>query len=137
MNYDDAYATCEETYATLRVYDLEPAQVSTTLGIEPTSKQLVGDPINRAGRAATRHGWFFTTRGKTSSRDSRRHLDEVLSLLEGKRDSIEKLRAMGCQIDLVCYWRSSQGHGGPTLSPQQCLALGHAGVDLWYDFYAE
>ena len=65
MEYDDAYSTCAETYATLWVYDIDPAEVSTVLGIEPSTAQRVGDPSNRRGKLATRHGWFLTTKGTT------------------------------------------------------------------------
>ena len=43
--YDDGYATCERTLATLRVYgdDLDPAVLTERLGIAPTSSQKKGE----------------------------------------------------------------------------------------------
>jgi hypothetical protein len=137
MNYDDGYPTCAETYATLRIYDAEPAAVSALLEVEPSSIQRIGQPTNHRGKVATRHAWFLTTNGKTTSLDSRRHIDDLLVPMMEKRDLLEQLRVEGAQIDLVCYWRSSQGHGGPTLSPTQSIALVALGLDLWYDFYSE
>jgi hypothetical protein len=137
MSYDDTYETCAETFATLRVYDVDPERVTSLLGVEPTSVQLAGSPIGRAGRLAPRHGWFLATKGRSPSLDSRRHLDEVLVLLADKGVPLAELRAMGAQIDVTCYWRSAQGHGGPTLSPKQSSMLGRLGLDLWFDLYAE
>ena len=37
MDYDDEYPTCENTYATLRIYHEEPEVITQTLKIEPTS----------------------------------------------------------------------------------------------------
>jgi hypothetical protein len=49
------------TYVTLRIYDLDPAEISTILGVEPTSIQQIGAPIKRPGKSARRSGWFLTT----------------------------------------------------------------------------
>jgi hypothetical protein len=137
MSYDDRYDTCAETFATLRVYDVDPERVTSLLGVEPSSSQVGGSSIVRAGRFASRHGWFLTTKGRSQSLDARRHIDEVLAPLAGKDGALAELRAMGAQIDVSCYWRSAQGQGGPTLSPKQSSMLGSLGLDLWFDVYTE
>ena len=47
------------------------------------------------------HGWLYSTEGLVDSRDSGRHIDMLLRLLEGKNSSLERLRQNGCDIDIV------------------------------------
>jgi hypothetical protein len=57
-------------------------------------------------------------------------------MLHDKLDALVALRAKGARIDLACYWRSEQGHGGPIVSPSQSAALAALDLELWFDFYA-
>ncbi len=120
---DDDYPTSARTYATLRIYDkdLDPDLVTRTLGIEPICVQIKGQTTTgRYGvvRIATIGGWFLSTEGQVDSRDVRRHLFWLLDKLLDTDTAIQALRAGGHRMDVFCFWRSAEGHGGPTLSPE-------------------
>jgi hypothetical protein len=138
--YDDAYATCARTYATLCIYpgDVDPAAITERLGVEPTTWQRRGEVARRTDgppRAATIDGWFLESRGQVDSRDSRRHIDWLLDRMEPKAEAVRSLQEMGCRMVVSCYWLSRYGQGGPTLSAIQMKRLGELGIELWFDIY--
>ena len=108
--YDDAYPTCEETYAELRIYTGEaaPQRVAEALRLKPTTLLVAGESKARV------NGWFLSTRGQVESRDVRRHVDWLLEQLLPRRLELHTLQAEPhLWMDVFCYWRSTQGHGGP------------------------
>ena len=126
FTYDDAYETCRETYATLLIYHVAPDVVSTMLGLTPTST------VTR-GETSRIDGWFLTSRGTVDSKDARRHVDWILNMLRG--DEVAKLRSLGADARISCYWVSKYKHGGPIVSPAQAEKLGALGLDLGFDIY--
>lgn len=137
---DDEYPTCAQTFATLLVYpgEIDPAAITDRLGIEPTGWQRRGEvaqPVGRLSRVAAINGWFLGSRGQVDSRDSRRHIDWLLDRMEPRAEAIRSLQAMGCRMEISCYWLSQNGHGGPTLPPTQMRRLADLGIELWFDFY--
>lgn len=134
--YSDDYATCEQTYATVRIYDVDSDHVTNLLGIIPSSSQPGGRISVRGGESAKRpKGWFLSTEGAIESRDVRRHLDWLLDKLMPQRDALAELRRRGATVDICCYWLSASGHGGPTISPAQSAKLAALGIDCWFDVY--
>ena len=135
--YDDTYPTCTETYSTLRVFSdqMEPKGLTGALGVEPTSSFRKGDAYGD-GRHRKVNGWFYSTEGLSTSRDTSRHLDLLVDALEGKIRVLDRLREQGCNIDIVSYWVST-GQGGPQLQPHQMLKLGALGLPVWWDIYFE
>lgn len=138
--YDDHYATCAETHATLCIYpgEIDPDEVTRRLEIEPTTQQKMGEPVRRAGRppkVATLSGWFLRTRGQVESKDVRRHLDWLLDRLTPRIAEVWALRSAGCRIEIACYWLGKTGQGGPTLSPAQMEKLAALNIELWFDLY--
>lgn len=101
---DDDYPTCAETFASLRIFG--PSQ-------QPE--------------------YMWGTKGVIESKDLRRHLDAVISHIEGAPGLAARIAAQ--RADVMCFWSSRFGHGGPTFSPEQMKALGELGVELWVDFY--
>jgi hypothetical protein len=139
--YDRDYATCSRTWATLCIYDLDPALVTEALGLEPTSACVNGERW-RTSRgwsrsSARRSSWRLTTRDVVSSRDSRAHLDWLLDRLEPLQEALERLRADGARIVISCFWGSLCGHGGPTLPARQMRRLADLKLELWFDVYFE
>jgi hypothetical protein len=131
-----SYDTCAQTYSTLRIFadDLSPDQISEALQVHPTRQFRKGD-LHCQGRLQRKiNGWFYSTETLSDSNDGRHHLDMLLSILEGKVDSIGELRNRGCQLDIVSYWVST-GQGGPWLMPRQMLELGKLGLEVWWDIY--
>jgi len=129
--YDDGYATCARTYATLRLYPgtITPAEATARLRIDPTESQLTtctGRPL---------HGWFLSTEGVLESKDVRRHIDWLLDRIEPSAAELQALVREGARADIFCYWLSAQGHGGPTLSPGQMHRLARLQLECGFDVY--
>ncbi len=133
--YNDLYPTCEETYATLRIYPdaLDPDEVTERLGVTPTKVQRVGD--KRGSYTCDLNGWFLCSNGQVHSRDSRRHIDWILDQVESCAEELENIRKSGGRADISCSWLSASGHGGPTVSPHQSNRLAALGLDCWFDVY--
>lgn len=138
--YDDDYATCEKTFATLRIYPgaLDPDEVTRQLGLDPSTTQQARDArvVNHLRHAARPSGWFLSTDGVITSRDVRRHLDLLLDKLMPARSALSRLQAAGAKTDVSCYWVSASGHGGPTISPPQAEKLVALCLDCWFDVYS-
>lgn len=140
--YEDDYPTCEETKATLRIYFQEenPSFVTSFLGIEPTKTQKAGEPAKYRGKPMKNlieiNGWFLSSEGLIFSLDARRHIDYIVEKLIPMNNRLQELRAMGALVDLVCFWRSADGHGGPILSPRQLSRLADLEISIWFDFYS-
>ena len=135
--YDDGFAACARTHATLRVHagDLDPDEVTRALGVEPDRVQRRGEPADRRGlRRVLLNGWFLSTKGKVESRDVRRHVDWLLDRLgDDAPAKLEHVRAAGARADVACDWVSATGSGGPILSPAQLRRLADLGLEVWFD----
>jgi hypothetical protein len=131
------YPTCERTYATLRIYpeSLDPFDVTSRLGIEPSDWQRRGESRRPGSRPARLHGWFLSSQGVLESRDVRRHLDWVLSIVVPRADTILALQSEACRMDVSCFWASASGHGGPSVRPTQMRELARLNLELWFDVY--
>jgi hypothetical protein len=139
--YNDEYPTCKRTYATLCIYhnDLAPSELSTFLGLRPTHSQQKGkvdlaDPTRR-NFAPKIGGWFLSSRDKVTSKDNRRHLNWLLDKLNRKRSKLLSLQRKGFSMHISCYWLSTQGHGGPTLSVEIMQRLARLNLEVWFDVY--
>jgi hypothetical protein len=135
--YEDSYGTCVETYSTLRIFsdELGPDEIGRILRMEGNDGSFRKGDVHGGGKLRRKaNGWFYSTEGLSSTTDTRRHIDLILSALEGREDGIEKLREAGCKID-VCSYFVSVGQGGPWLMPEQMLRLGRLGIEVWWDVY--
>ena len=138
---DSSYPSCEETRVALRVYPCSQSaeEVTEFLGIEPTESHNKGDRhTNSVGRTrvAPSTGWFLSSEHQVSSRDIRDHLDWLLSRLAGTESKLRTLQGEGdTQMWITCVWWSNAGFGGPTLWPEQLLALAKLNMDFEFDFY--
>jgi hypothetical protein len=100
------------------------------LKISPTRLLVAGQ------NGARVNGWLFSTRGQVTSRDIRRHVDWLLVQLLPRAAELRRLQAEpGCWMDVFCYWRSTQGHGGPMLSPKQLRVLSELNLTIGFDCY--
>ncbi len=131
------YPTCEQTYATLRIYPerFDPAEVTARLGLKPSRWQRRGEAWAPGSCPAKLHGWFLTSEGMVESRDVRRHLDWLLAQIGPRGDSIRTLQEDGCAMDVSCFWMSRSGHGGPSVRPAQMWELARLNLELWFDVY--
>lgn len=120
---DDAYASADETFATLAGYsplDSDPQVLNAVLGEPATS---------------TDGGWFLESREFISSRDLRRHLNWILDFAEPESSLLDRLRSEGWEFVVLCFWRSAFGHGGPVLDATTLRRLSKLALDLQFDLY--
>lgn len=136
--YDDKYNACLDTYVTIRIFhdSKHPDEVTSILGITPTHIQVEGEWISNT-RKVISNGWFLSTNKMTDSKDSRRHIDELIDRILPQKSKIQKFQEEGAKIDICCYWLSRACNGGPTLSKAQLLKLAELELDFWYDFYCD
>lgn len=116
---------------------MDPDDVTSLLGIIPTKTQIKGH--SRASRSGPiiyqLSGWFISTEGLLTSRDSRDHLDWILRQLNCKDTAIAQIHDRGWKAYLFFYWSSLHGHGGPTLSPHQMKRLAELCLEISFDCY--
>ena len=55
--------------------------------------------------------------------------------MKSRSAELDALRQKGAAADIFCYWESSNGQGGPALSPPQMGTLAELGLELSYDIY--
>ncbi|HEX2672673.1 MAG TPA: DUF4279 domain-containing protein, partial [Polyangiaceae bacterium] len=116
LAYEDDYASCAVTYATLRIFsdELTPDHISGELGIQPTRSFRRGEPISpRVERPRPEHGWLLCTDGLVSSRDTRRHIDWLLDNIGPKAEAFGRITNGGSRSDIYSFWVSARGQGGP------------------------
>lgn len=137
MKYDHKYRSCTRTYSTLRIYPKagHPNEITKRLGIKPSSTSVAGER-KILGKPCV-NGWFLCTRGKIKSKDSRRHIDWILDKIEPVIEEILALKKEGAFFDIMCFWGSATGNGGPTISPEQMRRLVNLDLDVWWDVYFE
>ena len=136
--YDDNYPTCAETFATLRIFSalVSAAEISQRIGVEASRTHTLGDPVSPTTNAQRKdHAWFLSSKGHVVSRDTRRHLDWLLDQIEPSLDELRRLRTEGAHMDIMSYWVSASGEGGPAISSRQMERLAPFGIDCWWDVY--
>jgi hypothetical protein len=137
--YDDNYRTCLETYATLRITSdtLTPQNISELLTTQPTKSFAIGDLRSSHPNVKKKYyehsGWFYCSKGLIVSRDCRRHIDYVVDASLINESSSNKLKELGCKLDIMVFYLYTQG--GPTLSPLQMRKLANLEVEIWWDLY--
>ena len=136
MSYDDDFPTCKETHASLRIFsdDVGPSVITTMLGIAPSKIFAKGDVFGSRGAVRKFNGWFLSSEQAVDSKDTRRHIDWIISKIRDKSVEVAELQAKGFDIDITCLWLST-GQGGPILSPPQMKELARLNVDVWWDVY--
>lgn len=142
-DYDDNYAGCLRTYATLRIYpgEIHPDDVTARLGITPSKfwlrdEALAANPAQKASPGAkTMHGWFLTTHGKLASKDTRRHIDLLLTPLLEVAGEVQQLQRQGAAMDIICFWHAAPLQGGPALAPRQLLMLSQLNIAIAWNIF--
>jgi hypothetical protein len=136
-SFDDVYATCHDTHATLCIYlpdGFDPSVVSETLGIQASRTQVRGEVL----KGRLRHwptAWFLRSEEQVQSKDLRRHIDWLLDQLVGKSEYIQDLQRAGADIHIGCFWVSAFGHGGPMLDRHILERLVALGLAIDFDIY--
>ena len=130
--YNDNYGTCERTCAKLLIYpgNCDLAEVTRCLQIEPTETSAPKVGTKRVS------GWFLSSESAILSKDLRRHLDWLLSILEGAKEELLALQQRpNVKMAVSCVWWSAYGHGGPALWPEQMAQLAELNLECAFDLY--
>ena len=132
--YDNEYATCARTHASLRAIckNGRTASVTERLAIAPHAAHDLDEEGLTRRRASV---WRISTDKLVSSRDARRHVDHLLQLLEGKDDALAMLKDAGWKFDIFVFWESKSGHGGPMLGPAMMRRLAELELEIGFDCY--
>ena len=137
FDYDDSYATCSRTHATLCIYlpgQSNPNEITEKLGIQPSRTQVKGEVRN--GRVRNwPTAWFLESKEKVTSKEVRRHIDWLLEQLDGKSEVIRELQTDGSEIHLSCFWEPAVGDGGPMLDPELIKKLASLNIGIAFDIY--
>jgi hypothetical protein len=133
-NIDDLYQTCEKTYASFNIYNVDPDLITQKLGLQPNTYSKKGTlkkfPTGNKVMAQI-HNWIFSTKGIVTSKDLRRHLDWLLDKLLPLNEQILELQQLPESMMLInCVWWSKYGDGGPTIWPEQMEGLVKLNLEL-------
>lgn len=119
----------------LRVFtgDVSPGRFTEYIAVSPSRTQE--SQIRPDGRRNFPAAWFLTSQFEIDSRDIRRHVDFVLDQIDATTDALEWIRKSGGSADVMCYWVSASGQGGPSLLPAQSSKLAALNLEIWFDVY--
>jgi Domain of unknown function (DUF4279) len=116
--------------------DLDLEEVTCLVKAAPTETQKKGDLQSATKQSHYKEtGWWISSEGIVSSKDSRDHIDFILSKVTDADDGFRVLHSRGYLVDLCIRWDSQFGHGGPTLSPHQMSRLALLNIEVWFDIY--
>lgn len=134
--YDDDFPTCRKTSSALRIFSdsVRPEFITAKLGISPTDSFSKGDHHGDGRFSRKFNGWLLSSENVINSKDTRRHVDWLISKLANRENELKELRAMGVELDISCFWLST-GQGGPIISPTQMKELSRLDLEIWWDIY--
>lgn len=122
------------TTASLRVFgdDLDPQEVTTLLGAEPTSAIRKGEP-RRSGAVARTSGWVL----RVADRQPGDLEAQVIELLSRLTDDLDVWRRLSGRYDvsIFCGLFMDLGNEGLDFSPETLAALGVRGIAIGFDIY--
>jgi hypothetical protein len=116
--------------------DLDLADVSAKLRLEPTQTRVIGQPRS-PNSVWDESMWEYEVRsgeGKVEWESLEDGLQTVISAFVSRKSELWNYRQRH-KVFLWCGHFSSSFSGGPTLSPQILKALGDFGVELILDTY--
>jgi hypothetical protein len=126
---------CLETFATLRIFSesVSPEEIGRILGILGT-KTRPRNPESRYRHQRESHYWAWCSAENLNSTDGLEHVRSVIERVSDKNLQLQQLRALGCELDVCCYW-VSDGQGGPMLDVNSLFNLSRLGLEIWWDIY--
>jgi hypothetical protein len=119
--------------------DLDPSQVTSLLGLEPSLVRLVGDP--RSGNAnwvdaMWSYNGFPESAGSVTWPSLEEGLNFVLEKLWPVREGMQTYKS-NCKLILWCGHFQSTLNASTTLSSEILKKLGDFGVELFIDTYCQ
>lgn len=132
--------TTNESHATFRLFGdaLDPDEVTRLLGVKPSFARRKGDKYGNPARPVVSRTGIWALESETSvvSPDLEPHVEFLLSQIGSKGPLVMGLRQQGLTADILCYWMSGTGQGGPVLGAETVRRVGDLGVSLNFDFYS-
>jgi hypothetical protein len=131
---------CAGTFVTLRLFGdaLVPEHIPKLLRANPSYAAPKGlTVVAPSGRKRTTSTgrWDLTTEGIVQSPETETHIAWILDLVE--KSGVPAAHLPGVTAaDVLCFWLSEYGHGGPSFSPGLLARLANQGLVLSLDFYS-
>ena len=133
---------CEDTHATLRfVHDnLDPDLITRAVHITPDAAHKRGAMrVSKSGKTYPypRGVWNVNTRG-WPSRNLEAHVVRLLDRVEPSADRIRNVIQSNPEyrFEIMCFWMSATGQGGPSFSPSTLSRIAALGATLDFDIYS-
>lgn len=125
MSYYEPMTNKKWHSASLRIVSLtmSPAEITKTLGIEPTRAYAIGTPVK----------WILES-GLDESEPLNLHINKLLLLIESKVERFKELISV-CDIEIFCGFSSENGQGGFVLDAELLKRLNIIPLDLVLDLY--
>ncbi len=122
--------------ATLRLFgdDLQPAEITALLGVQPTTARARGDRNEGPGPAVWRTGSWRLSADDAEPADPQGQIAQILDQLTTDLAVWQSL-ASRYRIDLFCGWFMEEPNEGVSLPTATLLALGERGIRLDMDLY--
>lgn len=112
---------------------MHPDEISALLALQSTEAK----PRDLNSPYPSRRDWNYwgwVTRGRCDSTENIDHVKTIIDALGGKRERLDRLRALGCEADLFSYWVGN-GQGGPSLDVPTMQSLCELGLEIAWDIY--
>jgi hypothetical protein len=133
-------AQLHRSVATLRISgdDLDPEEITKTLGCAPTAGQRKGDVLIGGETGIARTAKFGMWRLEASDREPEDLDGQVAELLSCLTQSMDAWRSIAARyrMDLFCGFFMRETNEGLTVSPEALAALGERGIELGLDIYS-
>lgn len=134
---DVNYATCDYTYVVLIIYG-DFFEIKNKIDVIPSFQQTKGEVFtNSLGiqRVAPCSLWTLNSENIIQSKDSREHIDYILSIVYPYKDFFIELQNSH-KMYMKCVWFSEDAVGsGPALWPEQMKILSELNLELSFSFY--
>lgn len=113
---------------------LQPAEISSLLGLEPSRTRLPGEPRSSNSNLVWSHALWCLESQLSDDRDPVDHLHWLLNLLEPKAALLQDLSGK-FHLDFFCGFSSANGQGGFTLDPATLQRIARLGIPFTLDLY--
>jgi hypothetical protein len=113
---------------------LQPSEINTRLGLEPTRSGIKGERFSSRHRAVRRTSFWLLQSPLSTSLPLGEHLNWLLDRFEARHDLITSI-GEEFKVDFFCGFSSKSGQGGAIFDPALLRRLAVLGVPLVLDLY--
>jgi hypothetical protein len=129
----------KQTGASLRISTTEssPDFISSVLQQAPTVQHLKGDHLDKRNPKSfllEESLWIYNS-PLPNSAELHEHIENLLDLLETRREALESIRGRVSLMDIFCMFGSEDGQGSMELDPPLLQRLAKQQISLILDLY--